>query len=125
MTSGLDQHLVAILGIAGHGNKRVTSTPSMISHPPDIEEGLSVFVSVDLNFGKDAPAFATHGEAHAAQASRKGCTEVSTKQLNSEGMSASREENQPKCNIGFVTLSSRRHRRREYPPEILCGCPGC
>ena len=57
VTTGLDQHLVALLGIAGHGIKRVTSTPSMISKPPDIEGGLSFLVSVDLNFGKDARAF--------------------------------------------------------------------
>ena len=47
-------------------------------------EGLSVFMSFDLNSKKDAPAFAMHSESFVAQAARKGRMEVSTKHLNSE-----------------------------------------
>ena len=60
--------------------RRVTSVPSTRSQSPDMEGGLSVFVSFDLSSRKDALAFAMHG-----QAARKARTKVSTKHLNSTG----------------------------------------
>ena len=50
-----------------------------------------MFVSFDLMSRKDALAFAAHGEAFVAQATRKGRTEISSKQLNSKEWTAIRE----------------------------------
>ena len=53
-----------------------------------ISGGLSVFVSFDLYSQTDALAFAMDSESFLAYTARQGCTEVSTKHLNSEELSA-------------------------------------
>ena len=46
--------------------------------------------SIYLNSSKDGVASVTHGDAFVAQAARKGLRDVSTKQLNSEELTALR-----------------------------------
>ena len=74
--------------------KRVTTVPSTSSQSPDMEGGLSVFVSFDLNSRKDALVLAMHGESCVSQAARKERTEISTKHLNSEDLTTTRQAKQ-------------------------------
>ena len=72
--------------------KRVSTIPSASSQSSVVKGGLNVFVSFDLNSERDTLVFAMHSESFVAQPAQKGHTEVSTKHLNFEELTALAEQ---------------------------------
>ena len=95
-------HVTSIEEEIESANKARILAPRQLSH------GLSVFLSFDLNSGKRRTGIcAMHGGSHVAEAARKGRTEVSTKHLNSEELTTSRQAKQTRVQ----KLGARRRRR--------------